>query len=165
MAKRILLEVRPEPAWFTLTGISCHLKDYRMSYLVNEQLGFGLSKLDDAPLVPEGTREAVPFSLYRHCDPDQGNTYYLLGNRSPEHVLLPGFRQADFILLIEGQFRSRQKDDLLGKLRGIPNVLTAFDIPPSSVKNLETLLTDLEMHISRSTPQQKRKFVPPGKSG
>src|SRR5512138_3363650 len=89
MAKRILLEVRSEPAWFTLTGISCHLKDYRISYLLNEQLRFCLTKLEDVPLTPEGFKETAFFSLYRHRDPDQCNTDYLVGNRNPEHLLLP----------------------------------------------------------------------------
>jgi hypothetical protein len=165
MAKRILLEVRSEPAWFTLTGISCHLKDYRLSYLLNEHLRFCLTKLEDAPLVPEGSKEPAPFSLYRHRDTDQCNTYYLIGNRSPETLLLPAFRQADFLLLIEGPFKKKQKDELLGNIRRIPNINTAFDIPPASVKNLEAVLTDLELHISRTSPPPKKRFLPNRKIG
>lgn len=148
MAKRVLLDIHTAPAWFTLLGISCHLREYRLSFLVNENLGFHLSRLDDLPYFPGGAKEAAFFSLYRWADDDQENTYYLLTNRSDETLLIPSVKQADFLMLIEGPFKKKQQDELLSNLRKVPQVLTAFPIPFSSVKNYENILTDLELHLN-----------------
>lgn len=148
MAKRVLLDIHSTPAWYTLLGISCHLRDYRLSYLMNESLGFRLVRLTDMPYLPPGSKEPVLFSLYRWKDDDQYNVYYLITNRSEDTLLVPQVRQADFLLLVEGPFKKKQQDDLLSKIRRIPNVLTAFGIQFSSVRNYENLLTDLELHLN-----------------
>jgi hypothetical protein len=90
----------------------------------------------------------VRFSLYRWRDDDHYNTYYLITNRSEDSLLVPQMKQADFLLLVEGPFKKKQQDDLLAGIRKIPNVLTSFGIPFSSVKNYENLLTDLELHLN-----------------
>ena len=148
MAKRILLDIHTTPAWYTLTGISCHLRDYRLSYLLNENLGFEMVRLEDLPCITPGAKESSPFSLFRWKDEDHYNVYYLLANRSGESLLIPQMRQADFLLLVEGPFKKKQQDELLARLRRVPNINTAFGIPFSSVKNYENILTDLELHLN-----------------
>lgn len=151
MAKRILLEIHSSPSWYSMAGISCHLRDYRLSYMLNQHLGFRLVRMDDLPFLQPGAKEPAPFTLFRWIDEERQNTYYLLANRSDEALLLQKVKQADFILLVEGPFSKKQEEDLLSRLRSVPNVLTAFSIPFSSVKNYEAILTDLEMHLSEIT--------------
>ena len=148
MAKRVLLEIHNAPAFYTLTGISCHLRDYRLSYLLNENLCFRLVKLADLPFFPPGAKEPVFFSLYRWRDEDRYNTYYLITNRSEDTLLVPQMKQADFLLLVEGPFKKKQHEDLLARLRKVPNINTTFGIPFSAVKNYENILTDLEIHLN-----------------
>ena len=148
MAKKILLDIHSSPAWYTLEGISCHLRDYRLSYLLNEHLGFRLVRLDDLPYLPAGAREPVPFSLYRWRDEEHFNTYYLVANRADEALLAPKVRQADFLLLIEGPFKKKQEEELLSALQKVPNILLAFPVSFATVKNHENLLTDLELHLN-----------------
>ena len=148
MAKRVLLDIHTTPAWYTLAGISCHLRDYRLSYLLNDSLGFRLVKLDDMPYFAPGATDPNPFSIYTWRDDDHYNSYFLLANRNEESWLVPQARQADFLLLIEGPFKKKQEDELLSKLRRVPNVLTAFTIAFSAIKNYENILTDLELHLS-----------------
>ncbi len=148
MAKKVLLEIHDAPAWYTLTGISCHLRDYRLSFLLNENLGFGLIRLDDLPYLAAGSSEPAYFSLYRWRNDEQYNTFFPIANRSEETLLVPRMKQADYLLLIEGPFKKKQEEDLLLKLRKVPNVLTAFTIPLSGVKQYENFLTDLELHLN-----------------
>ena len=148
MAKRILLDIHSSPAWYTLEGISCHLRDYRLSYLLNEHLGFRLVRLPDLPYLPAGAREPVPFSLYRWRDEEHDNTYYVVANRAEEALLAPQVRQADFLLLIEGPFKKKQEEELLSALRKVPNILLAFPVTFAAVKNHESILTDLELHLN-----------------
>ncbi|MCK9218884.1 MAG: IPExxxVDY family protein [Bacteroidales bacterium] len=150
MAKKILSDVRSEPVLYTLFGISCHLKDYRLSFLLNRKLELEFIKLDDF-------RE---FSFYSCSQEDCFNEYFLLANRGPETILLPELKQTDFLLLVEGPFKKQQKDDLLENIRTIPNVLTSFEIRFSTIKNHETFLTDLEMHCMNIRKETKIKYSP-----
>lgn len=160
MTKKIHLETRQEPTLFTLIGISCHDKDYRLSFLLNQHLGLALVKMDDLPVSASSNHAPDSFSLYFCEDEDHYNVYYLLINRGQDTFLFPTMKQTDFFLLIEGPFKKNQKDQILSRIKGVPNVLTGFEINFSSLKNFETLLTELELHCSGLQREAKLKFSP-----
>ena len=137
MAKKIMLESRSEASYFTLAGVSCHLKDYRLSFLLNQKLQAEFKKMDDLP---------GEYSLYYYADEECRNTYNLISNRNEEKVLFPELKQTDFLLLVEGPFKKVQLDKLLKAIRTIPNVLTTFEIQMGTLKNFPGFLSDLELH-------------------
>jgi hypothetical protein len=160
MAKKIFLDTRSEAAYFTLVGISCHLADYRLLFAFNQELEFNFTKEKDFVPAATGTGEPSLFSFYIYRDEDQRNTYYLLANRGKESTLLPAFRQVDYLLIIEGPLQKARKEALLSKIRTVPKVLMASELKFSGVKNHESLLTDLEMHIMDIFRDTKQKFYP-----
>jgi hypothetical protein len=160
MAKKILLKSRSEPAFYTLIGISCHLMDYRLLHLMNKELGFNFSKEDDLMITLSEKQLATSFSLYSCKDEDQRNSYYLIANFSQDTVLIPEFKHTDFIMLIEGDFKKQRKDFLLKAIRSVPKVITAFEIKVPDLKNPETFLTDLELHITNIRKESKQKVKP-----
>jgi hypothetical protein len=160
MPKKVLLEVRSEPAYFTLLGISCHLKDYRISYLLNEKTGFSLIKMEDFRFFPPHAKEPLEFSYYYYKDEDQLLTYHLISNRNPEAILVPEMKQTDFLLLIDGPLKKAAIDKLLADIQTIPSILVAFEIKFSQVRNYENLLTDLEMHLMKLIKPDLPQFLP-----
>jgi hypothetical protein len=158
MSKKIFLEVREEPVTFTLIGISCHVKDYRISFLLNRHLGSAFLKLEDLKITLNNKKEAAEFSFYYYHDEDYFNTYYLLANRCEEYVLAPEIKQVDFLMIVEGEFSKVQKDRLIASIRNIPNVLTAYEIKFSEIKNYETLLNDMEMHFININKESKNSY-------
>ncbi len=158
MAKKFHLETRSEPALFTLIGISCHIKDYRLSYLLNRHLELDFRKMEDlvSPGIPQ--REPDMFSFYYCYDENSFNSYYLLSNLGQESILINELKQTDFLLLIEGPLKKDQLDELLRTIRSIPQVLTCFEIRFSTVKNFENLLADLELHYSNITRKMQIKY-------
>jgi hypothetical protein len=150
MAKKLLLDTRPAPILFTLFGVSCHLKDYRLSFNLNQQLDLDLVKMDDF----------MGYSFYYCRDEDCFNAYYLLGNRGPETILLPDLKQTDFLLFVEGPFKKVQKERLLEKIKGIQNVLTAFEVRFETIRNYNVILTDLELHLMNILKETKTKYSP-----
>ena len=150
MAKKILIETRSEPALYTLIGISCHLRDYHLIYLINEKLDLAFAKEEDF--------QGYPFFFCR--DENIFNTYYIIGNRGAGAILMPDRKEADYLLLIEGPFKKSQKDQLLKNLRHIDKIQMSFEIKPETVKNIETLLNDLELHFMNILKELKEKFSP-----
>lgn len=160
MARKISLESRSEPALYSLFGISCHLKDYRLSFLLNQVLDLQFVKMEDFPALVAPRKRSDLFSFYYCRDDDRFNTYSLLSNRGEESVLLPDLRQTDFLLLVEGPFKKAQSDALLAAIKTIPNVLTAFSIRFETIRNYEGFLTDLELHLTELTREQRAKYTP-----
>ena len=158
MAKKILLETRAEPAFFTLVGISCHLLDYRLLYDFNKQLDFNFNKERDFTPTSMTPEENSSFSFYIYKDEDTRNSYYLLANKNPDIYLLPALKQADFLLFIEGPLSKIRQETLLNGIRSIQKVLTAFEIKFNQVKNYENLLTDIELHIMNIAKESKQEF-------
>jgi hypothetical protein len=150
MAKKILIETRSEPALFTLIGLSCHLRDYHLTYLLNEKLELEFIKEEDF--------HSYPFFFCR--DENCFNTYYLLGNRGQESFLMPEMKQADYLLLVEGPFKKAQKDRLIKNIRQIENILMVFEINFGVLKNFDTMLNDLEIHFMNIHKESKTKFTP-----
>ena len=160
MAKKLLLETRSEPAFYTLIGISSSLRDYRLSFLINQSLEFNLKKLDDFCTILPGKQEPEAFSLFYFRDDDQRNSYFLLANRNLENFLLPEMRQMDFLLIIEGGFKKARKDAMLKNIRNIQNVIASYEIRFNELKNFENLLMDLELHMIKLLKPSKIKYQP-----
>jgi hypothetical protein len=160
MSKKIFLEVRSEPVIFTLIGISCHVKDYRISFLLNKHIGSEFLKMEDLKITLNNKKDPAEFSFYYYPDEDYFNTYYLVANRCQEYVLAPEIKQVDFLMIVEGEFRKPRKDKLIKCIRTIPNVLTAFEIKFTEIKNYETLLNDMEMHFMNIKKDNKIKYQP-----
>lgn len=150
MAKRTFLEVRSGSTLYTLLGLSTQLKDYRLSFLLNKLPGFCFTRVEDLSVKIPDAGEPIHFSLYTCSDEENFNAYTLISNRSTDHFLVPSVKQADYLLMIEGPFKKQQKDELLKSLRTVPNMLLAAEINTSSVKQFESLLSDLELHIMKS---------------
>jgi hypothetical protein len=160
MAKKIHMEVRPEPAFFTLLGISCHLKDYRFSYLFNHHLGFSFIKRDDLRVTLSPNQEQADFSFYSYRNEERLNSYYLISNRSQSFILVPEMRQFDFLLIVEGKYNKPEKDSMMKIIRSLPSVLTIFEIKFTEIKNYELLLNDIEMHVMNIHRLPKVKYQP-----
>jgi len=150
MAKKTSILPSPGPSPFTLFGVSCHLNDYRLSYLLNSKLELEFIKMDDF----QG------FSFYLYQDEEFFTNYYLLSNRTQESILFPELKQTDFLLLTEGPMKKFSKEELLKNIRGIPHVLTAFEIRPQTIKNYETMLNDLEIHYMKIKKSATLKYSP-----
>jgi hypothetical protein len=163
MAKKFHIETRSEPAVFTLIGISCHIKDYRLSFLLNQEPELGFVKMEDLVVTTAASREPDNFSFYFCRDEDRFNTYYLLSNRGQESILVTELKQADFLLLVEGPFKKSQLDALLASIRKITQVLACFEIRFSAIKNFENLLTDLELHLMNINRELKVRYTSPKK--
>lgn len=158
MARKILRDNHSETEYYTLIGISCHLKDYRLSYLLNKKLDFVFSKQQDLFITLKEKKEPANFSFYYYKDEDQVNSYWLIANRSEEYVLLPEIKQLDFLLVVEGEFKKSRKDQLLKAAGSIQNILTVYEINLLSIRNFENLLTEIEIHLTSIFRKPKTKF-------
>ena len=150
MAKKILLEQRSAPILLSMFGISCHCRDYNLSFHLNNKLELGFTKMDDFR----------GYSFFFCRDENDFNVFYLLGNRGQDSVLVPELKQTDYLLLLEGPLKKAQTERLLETIRSIQSVLTAFEIRFETIKNYELILNDLELHTLKIKMESRNTYSP-----
>ena len=140
----------------TLIGISCHLRSYQLSFAINKELGFNFRRIDDF-LLPDGTTgNTLEFPFMLHEDADLKTHFCLIANHHPQGKLIPAIGQVDYFLLATEPLESGILDTVITKIRNIPQVLAAYRIDPSKVRDFGTLLAEMELHLLSSARKQGR---------
>jgi len=70
-------------------------------------------------------------------------------------LLISEQKQIDYIFVLRGQIDKKKEKSILGSIRKIPSVLTAFEISIDTVRNLNVILSDLELHQLKIRKENK----------
>jgi hypothetical protein len=141
--KRLKLSTGPSTN-FTFIGISCHLKDYKLTLNLNQALNFAFRKVEDF-VYHNDPGKTYAFYLYHHHD--ERRNYILLSNHSPEGKLLPKLKTTDFFLIADEPLAPATLNALIPKIRAAKQVLTAFPVDQDNHKELAAIIEDLELHL------------------
>lgn len=133
-------------AEFSFIGISSHLKDYRLSFFINQELGLKLCKIDDFVQEDEANN-SYTYPLFYFCCPDTNNNYCLISNHHSEKKLIQAYKQFDYFLLVQNNLSAIKKRDMISKLKKIPNLLAAYEMEFKKVKNINQLMIELELQL------------------
>ena len=134
---KLFLEI-PEDYDFSLIGISCHAKNYKLCWELNDKLELDLHR------GPDHTVELNPeiedrHAIYDFLDEENQVEYYLIENLGSESYLAPELKEADFFLMIKGAY-SQLNADINKSLMNVRNVLAAFTIQPEKLKSRQNFL-------------------------
>lgn len=141
-------------AEFFFIGISSHLKDYRLSFFINQELGLKLKKIEDFVQADEQTN-SYTYSLFYYRCPDTNNNFCLISNHHSEKKLIQAFKQFDFFLLVQNNLSPANKKELISNLKKIPNLLAAYEIELKKVKNINHFMVDLEIQLIDNLKHKK----------
>lgn len=123
---------------FNLIGISCHTKDYRLCWELNNTLKIDLSRAEDLEITTKMKTTAYPF--YEYNDEDNYLDYFLISNKNDAAFLIPEQKMIDFFLMIKGALTNHQEAELLEKINKLSLVLTSYKIDISTLKSKKNLL-------------------------
>ncbi len=148
MAKKLqLIEETDYKSEYEAVGICSHLKDYRLSWYLNDRLRLDLKKMKDLDFDSNKKSESVKFSIYYYDDKDNRTVFYFISNRSTGGVLIPEQKFIDYFLLIKKTGKKQLAQSILKNIKDIPNVLTVYNIDLSLIRNVNDILLDLEMRM------------------
>lgn len=119
---------------FTLIGISCHAKDYRLCWELNKTLMIELVRAEDYQL------EKSSFSFYEYLDEDNFLEHFFIANRGNTGFLIPEQKSVDFFLISKGNISDSLSEEFICKINAISVVLTSFNIDPNQLKSKQNLL-------------------------
>lgn len=113
---------------FALIGISCHLRDYRFVWLLNQALGCDFSKTTHFSLLYKEHH----FSQY---ESNEGiTTNYVFSNRSVNGFLINNMKQVDFWMRLSQHDDLTTLEDQIKTINTIPEVQIAFEERSQKVK-------------------------------
>ena len=125
---------------FLLIGISSHENDYHLSWAINTNLGFQLTRNIDLVVPGQQKGEFMSFSIFSYDDQQSLIGYNLISNTGDNGFLIPEYKNIDFFLQINGKLKETSLNRILDKLRMINIISTCFIITPESIKSPEKLL-------------------------
>ncbi len=147
MAKKLKLDIGYTPE-FRLTGIFSTQKNYRLCWLLNNQLKMDLRWLKDFPYVPYKQEKESLFPFYYHESQRLRTRYLLLENRSPGGLLLPTPKNLDYLFLSWHPDIGADLDGLLRQIRGTPGVQAAYLLDGQLTEKARGVLYDFELFLS-----------------
>lgn len=119
---------------FSLIGISCHSKDYRLCWELNKTLNIELIRSEDY-LIDESH-----YPFYEYVDDDNYLEHYFITNRGKAGFLIPEQKKVDYFLLSKGNISDGLTNEIICKINDISVVLTSFKIDPNQLKSKQNLL-------------------------
>lgn len=158
MPKKFKLDIAFENE-MVLIGISSHLKDYRLVWFLNKQLGFKFIKTEDFTYLTNKPKKELKFSCYYYNDVTNYSIYYFLSNISlhENNNLINEQKQADYLMFCERPDQNKNTKLLIADIKKTPNVLTAFEINQADIKFINNIISDLELHIINIEKTEKER--------
>ena len=119
---------------FSLLGISCHAKDYRLCWEMNNALSMDLEKGE--PIIGKGKDdEENHFSTSEYFDEDNHLQYTLISNKFNGKLLIPEHPQLDYFLKLNGPQHDYELEDIKQRVQNIDLVLAALEVNPKNLKS------------------------------
>jgi hypothetical protein len=125
---------------FSLIGLSCHARDYKLCWAINNHLGFNLTRQENLKLVTKTL--TAEFSHYVYEDDDQRIGYSIISNRGSGGMLIPEHKQTDYFIKVSGASNSYFIKEFIAKLKELDLVLAAFTIDIPNLKSKHNLLLE-----------------------
>jgi hypothetical protein len=131
----------------TLLGISWHKRDFQLVFHLNKEMKMNFMRVDDFFYCHGPATEGATFPLYYYREDNTKLTWFLISNIIPQTSLVPALSSTDFFILINGRITPAETAAVIAKIKTIQGVLTAYKLDLSRIKNIELILTGLELHM------------------
>lgn len=142
----------------TLLGISSTLSDYRLVHYLNKQMNVAFARQDEMPYYLN-EEKVLSLPLYHFFHELSKSNWFLLANTSASNeYMIPALRNMDYFFLVDDLITQAAKEDLLKRLRKVQGIQLATALKPSSIKNMELIYADLEMHLMELQREPRSKI-------
>ena len=126
-----------------LLGIVAPIKDYQLSWQLNQLLGFDFRLNNDFEIQLKRKTRTYFFSIYEYKIPSVSLTHYLYNNQFDGEYLLPEFKHLDFLWLIKGEgepVSSEEQKNLIQSIKMLPGVQLVIEMTNEKIKNKQHLI-------------------------
>lgn len=120
---------------FCLIGIACPEKDFRLCWMLNNQLGLKLAKMEDH------TSGVGRHSLFSFSDEHLMREYHLIVNKADTgRLLLEEHQHTGYFLLMKGEIDDGEKKYFAEQIKKIVTVSAAYMVDVEALKSKQNLI-------------------------
>jgi hypothetical protein len=144
-------------------GITTNLPVIQLVHFINRESLLKLVREKDLPVYNEKTDSVKEFKFFLYEDDDYRSTFCLVNNNNDGSFVLATHKQFNYFLFVFGAIPGDKVKQLISKIKSIPGVQLAAIVPQEPVKQIESILIDLELHLTdlQSEKDNKQKqFMP-----
>ncbi|PKP46373.1 MAG: hypothetical protein CVT95_07100 [Bacteroidetes bacterium HGW-Bacteroidetes-12] len=123
---------------FEIIGISCHSKNYKLCWVVNNALQINLIRLNDFEILKK--KETLSFSFYKYIDKENNIEYYLIANKSENGFLISEKPSVDYFIILKESASPKLTTKITTILNKQDIILMAYKIDVSELKSIKNLL-------------------------
>jgi len=123
---------------FTLIGISSHLQDYRLCWLINQALSWDFIKQDYHQIIREDIE--LEFARFDHGEDSENAVFTILSNRCEHGFLIPEKQGFDYFLIVEGHISQRIHEHIVQSIGNIPNINVVQELIPEDLRSKQNLI-------------------------
>ncbi|WP_369048797.1 IPExxxVDY family protein [Tenacibaculum sp. UWU-22] len=140
---------------YTLIGVHTAIKDYKFTYLLNQQLNVKFSRASK-DLDFENKNNNAFFALYEYQDKKLDTHWHLLSNvhkavfkptdsslfeeNTITTYLIPEKKKVDYFIKIEGNYSEQYIAESVEKINKIAQIITAYTIDINTLKSKDFLI-------------------------
>ena len=124
-----------------LLGIVAPVKDYQLSWHLNQVLGFDFRLNNGLEIQLNRKNRTYFFSIYDYKVPSTSLTHYLYNNQFDGEYLLPEFKHLDFLWLIKGEpVSAEDQRNLIQSIKVLQGVQLVIEMTNEKIKNKQHLI-------------------------
>jgi len=124
---------------YCLVGIASDEPDYKLCWLINQQLGTSFTKGEDLVVFNNKINQQQEVSLFTYYDDNKMVTYRMISNRSSSGYFLSDLKNIDYILHIQGFVTPNEIDELIGKIIKTEGIRMCVPVDLRRIKEKERL--------------------------
>lgn len=124
---------------FSLFGIICQQRDYRICKELNSKLELNLHKQEEYVVFNNKRMEDQLFSFYEYVTED-GDRFNLIANKSLKGFLLPEQNQVDYLFVMYLERMRLEDKKVIKAIKEISIVLGAYKLDIGKLKSRENLV-------------------------
>lgn len=102
---------------YKIVAISTHLKDYRISFYINENLKIELKKIDNLSIDNKSKGTIQSFEQQYYEDIEAEKSFHLIHNKSKGLFFLNSLKKFDYLLLVKSENEIANHDDIIRLLK------------------------------------------------
>lgn len=144
-------------------GITTNLQVIQLVHYINRDSLLKLVREKDLPVYNEKTDTTKEFKFFLYEDDDFRSKFCLVNNNNDGSYVLPTYKQFNYFLFVFGAIREDKLKHLIGKIKSISGVQMAAIVPQEPIKQIESILIDMELHLTdlQSERNNKQKHYMP----
>ena len=140
MPKKIHTLKEKESYDFGLIGISSPENDYRISWILNNTMGYRLVKQEDLEIYHKRLEYPQAFHQFRYNDEETLLLYRLISNKCENGYLLEELTNIDYLIQVTGDMGKEFINEMVKDLNKVKGITLAFPIDPSTLKSRKKLI-------------------------